>query len=151
MKIEWCLMGKTEENMKVILWLQNDWIGPVLGWIPLIDKKDHPCPSNFTQQTSVSLVTTLKYHQYERELIFCTKNHFQISFVTETKLFEFHGVLYCLSLRPHFLDVFTAEKAIKSLATSNFPKSRWFIYDSLEEGSIFHLVKRKKKHLSSFM
>ena len=64
-----------------------------------------------------------------------------VLFLTETKLFEFHIVLYCLSLRLCFLNVFTAEKAIKSLATSGFPKSRWVIHDSLEEGSIFHLLK----------
>lgn len=44
-----------------------------------------------------------------------------------------------------FLDVFTAEKAIKSLATWDFLKSRWVIHDSLEEGSIFHLLQKEKK------
>lgn len=74
---------------------------------------------NCTQPELVGSVATLKYCQYERKLIFGIKNHFQSLVILgkQPKSFEFHRVLYCLSLRLYFLDVFTAEKAIKSLAT----------------------------------
>lgn len=89
-----------------------------------MDKKDTLL--NCTQPKLVVSVATLKYCQCERNLIFCINNHFQGSVICgeKTKSFEFHRIFYCLSLRLSFLDVFTAEKAIKSLATSDFPKSR---------------------------
>lgn len=39
--------------------------------------KVEPLSPNCTQPKSVGSVTTLKYCQYERNLIFCIKKHFQ--------------------------------------------------------------------------
>ena len=79
-----------------------------------MDKKDHPSSQIALSQNQLVQWPHLNIASMKESSYFTLKIIFRVvSFVTETTLFEFCSVLYCLSLMLYFLDVFTAEKAIK--------------------------------------
>lgn len=86
-------------------------------------KKYHPSlqiavsQNQLVQRPHLNIASRKESSHFELRVIFRV-----VSFVTETKLFEFCSILYRLSRRLCFLDVFTAEKASNNWPLEIFPR-----------------------------